>query len=133
MHAAINHSKNGDQWATSWRDGSASGRQLFQHATIAFVAWSTTSGGSIQQSAHIIERGCRLYTDVVESVPAFKSYQSTLLREVGGIAENENVRSVRALENVSVPSMALAFSAALRSSCSFALVLAADVSFVPQP
>ena len=34
------------------------------------------------------------------------------------------VRSVRALEGVSVPSMVLAFSAALRSSCSFGLVLA---------
>ena len=34
------------------------------------------------------------------------------------------VRSVRALEGVSVPSMVLAFSAALHSSCSFGLVLA---------
>jgi hypothetical protein len=33
----------------------------------------------IQQPAHLIEAGRRLYTDVVESVPALKSCQSTLL------------------------------------------------------
>ena len=43
----------------------------------------------IQQPAHLIEAGCRLYTDLVESVPALKSCQSTLLSKVGGIAENE--------------------------------------------
>ena len=73
MHAAINHSKNGDQWATSWRDGSASGRQRFQPRYNRFRRLvDDILGGmpSIQQSTHIIERGCRLYTDVVESVPA---------------------------------------------------------------
>jgi len=43
----------------------------------------------IQQPAHLIEGGCRLDTEGVESVPALKPCQSTLLSKVSGTTENE--------------------------------------------
>jgi hypothetical protein len=72
---------------------SASERQRFQpryNRIRGLVDGMLREMPPIQQPAHRIERGRRLYTGAAESVPALKSCQSTGLRKVGGIAKNED-------------------------------------------
>ena len=67
----------------------ASGRQRFQpryNRVRRLVDSILRYTPPIQQPAHLVERGCHLYTGAVEIVPALKSFQSTGLREVCGMA-----------------------------------------------
>ena len=106
---------------------SASVRQSFQprdDRILRLVDGILRKMFSIHKPAQLIERGRRVCTDAVESVPALKPCQSTGLCTVGGIAQNENSAIGASGEWRQMPSMALAFSAALRSSCSFGFVVA---------